>query len=84
MNNDPSSDSIAVLEMARRIAEDGPQVFEHADDFAQKYGAQTQDMLMNGGLVDAFYRFGIEAIPARFEGPGFSNPVGLRLRPRTD
>lgn len=84
MNTDLSTDSIAVLKMARRIAADGPQVFDHADDFGRKYGAQAYDMLMNGGLVDAFYRFGIEAIPARFEGPGFSNPAGLRLRQRTD
>lgn len=39
---------------------------------------------MNGGLVEAFYKFGIEALPARFGGPGFSKPAGLRLRPRTD
>lgn len=84
MENDLSLDSIAVLEMARRIAADGPQVFDHTDDFSRKYGARARDMLMNGGLVDAFYRFGIEALPARFEGPGFRNPAGLRLRPRAD
>ncbi|WP_217629794.1 hypothetical protein, partial [Paracoccus chinensis] len=33
-------------------------------------------MLMNGGLVEAFYRFGIEALPARFEGPGFRGDRG--------
>ena len=84
MSTDLSSDSIVVLEMARRIAADGPQVFDHTDDFGRKYGPRAQDMLMNGGLVEAFYRFGIEALPARFEGPGFSNPTGLRLRPRAD
>lgn len=76
--------SLVVLDVARRIAADGPQVFDHTDDFSQKYGVQAQDMLMNGGLVDALYRFGIEALPARFEGPGFSNPAGVRPRPRTD
>lgn len=84
MSTDLSSDSIVVLEMARRIAADGPQVFDQTDNFGRKYGSQAQDMLMNGGLVEAFYKFGIEALPARFEGPGFSNPAGHRLRPRTD
>ena len=84
MNNDLSADSMAVLEMASRIAADGPQVFDHTDDFGRKYGTQAQGMLMNGGLVEAFYRFGIEALPVRFEGPGFRNPAGLRLGQKTD
>ena len=74
-------DQPAVKEMAQRIADDSPQVFETAGGFVAAYGQEASDMVAKGGLLSALWDIGIDAVPAIFEGEGRDHPRGLKTNP---
>lgn len=76
-----SKDQPAVKEMAQRIADNSPQVFETAGGFVAAYGQEASDMVAKGGLLSALWDIGIDAVPAIFEGEGRDQPKGLKTRP---
>lgn len=73
------SDSPPVLEMARRIADDGPQIFLTSDDFCKKYGAQAYAMIVNGELISPLWQQGICVAPAQYAGENSDILVGVKL-----
>jgi hypothetical protein len=83
MSKDMTPDSRAVQRMAKRVAEDGSQVFEKSDDFGRKYGAEAYEMLEKGSLISALWQYGIDVTPARYEGASFNVPVGIELKRST-
>jgi hypothetical protein len=74
-------DQPGVQAMARRIADNSPQVFATTDDFVAVYGQEAADMVTKGGLLSALWDIGIDAVPASFEGEGRDQPKGLKTSP---
>ena len=68
-----------VQEMAKRIAENGPQIYATTEAFVEVYGSEAAEMASKGGLLAALYEFGINAVPASFEGATGHQPRGLKL-----
>ncbi|WP_417712556.1 hypothetical protein [Roseibium aggregatum] len=69
-----------VMDMAKRIADRGPQNFETDTDFIKAYGQEAADMVMHGDLLVALWAYGYSAQPLKFvPGAAGTSPVGLKI-----